>query len=129
MTATVPSLSRVCVDEMADCLLELPGELKLTDVTDRVRVATETLYDELINAEATEFIGAAWFERTSDCVAQHNRTRPRALTTTTGEPQLKIPKLRQRNRFSRDGTLDRASTSTSLSRLWHRRWALGLIYE
>ena len=29
-------------------LLDLLGELKLTDVTDRIRVATETLYRELI---------------------------------------------------------------------------------
>ena len=28
-------------------LLELLGELKLTDVTDRIRVATEALYQEL----------------------------------------------------------------------------------
>ena len=40
-------------------LLELLGELKLTDVTDRIRVATETLYQELIDAEAAAFIGAA----------------------------------------------------------------------
>ena len=29
-------------------LLDLLGELKLTDVTDRIRVATETLYQGLI---------------------------------------------------------------------------------
>ena len=39
-------------------LLELLGELKLTDVTDRIRVATETLYQGLIDAEAAAFIGA-----------------------------------------------------------------------
>lgn len=33
-------------------LLELLGELKLTDVSDRIRVATETLYQELIDAES-----------------------------------------------------------------------------
>ncbi len=45
-------------------LLELLGELKLTDVGDRIRVATETLYQELIDAEAAAFIGAGPFERT-----------------------------------------------------------------
>ena len=40
-------------------LLDLPGELKLTDVTDRIRVATETLYQELIDAEGSAFAGAA----------------------------------------------------------------------
>ena len=53
-------------------LLELLGELKLTDVTDRIRVATETLYQELINAEATALIGAAPFERSSTRTTQRN---------------------------------------------------------
>lgn len=44
-------------------LLGLLGELKLTDVSDRIRVATETLYQELIDAEAAAFIGAAPFCR------------------------------------------------------------------
>ena len=76
-------------------LLDLLGELKLTDVTDRIRVATETLYQELIDAEATAFIGAAPFERTTDRTTQRNGTRPRTLTTTAGDLDLKIPKLRQ----------------------------------
>ena len=32
-------------------LLELLAQLKLTDVTDRIRSATEMLYQELIDAE------------------------------------------------------------------------------
>ena len=75
-------------------LLELLGELKLTDVSDRIRVATETLYQELIDAEAAAFIGAAPFERTDTRTAQRNGTRPRTLTTTAGELELRIPKLR-----------------------------------
>ncbi|MDZ4234293.1 MAG: transposase, partial [Dietzia sp.] len=80
-------------------LLELLGELKLTDVTDRIRIATETLYQELIDAEAAAFIGAAPFQRTPDRVAQRNGARPRALTTTAGELQLRVPKLRQGSFF------------------------------
>ena len=76
-------------------LLELLGELKLTDVTNRIRVATEALYQELIDAEAAAFIGAAPFERTPDRVAQRNGSRLRTLTTTAGELELRIPKLRQ----------------------------------
>ena len=60
-------------------LLDLLGELKLTDVTDRIRTATETLYQELINAEATAFIGTAPFERAGDCTTHRNGTRPRTL--------------------------------------------------
>lgn len=75
-------------------LLELLGELKLTDVSDRIRVATETLYQELIDAEAAAFIGAAPYERTDSRTAQRNGTGPRALTTTAGELELRVPKLR-----------------------------------
>jgi hypothetical protein len=39
-------------------LLNLLGQLKLTDVSDRIRTATESLYQQLIEAEATVFIGA-----------------------------------------------------------------------
>ncbi len=80
-------------------LLELLGELKLTDVTDRIRIATETLYQELIDAEAAAFIGAAPFERTPVRTTQRNGTRPRTLTTTAGELELRIPKLRQGSFF------------------------------
>ena len=75
-------------------LLDLLAQLKLTDVTDRIRVATETLYQELIDAEATAFIGAAPFERSADRTALRNGSRPRTLSTTAGDLDLKIPKLR-----------------------------------
>src|SRR6478752_2687798 len=80
-------------------LLELLGELKLTDVNDRIRVATESLYQELIDAEAVAFIGAAPFERTPDRTTQRNGARLRTLTTTAGELELRIPKLRQGSFF------------------------------
>lgn len=76
-------------------LLDLLAELKLTDVTDRIRVMTEKLYQELIDAEATAFIGAAPFERTSERTTHRNGSRPRTLTTTAGDLELTIPKLRQ----------------------------------
>src|SRR5665647_801175 len=75
-------------------LLNLLGDLKLTDVTDRIRVATETLYQALIDAEASAFIGAAPFERSGDRTTYRNGTRPRTLSTTAGDLDLKIPKLR-----------------------------------
>lgn len=80
-------------------LLELLGELKMTDVNNRIRVATETLYQELIDAEAAAFIGAAPFERTPERVTQRNGSRLRTLTTTAGELELRIPKLRQGSFF------------------------------
>ena len=75
-------------------LLDLLGELKLTDVTNRIRVATETLYQELIDAEATAFIGAGPFERTDERSTHRNGVRGRVLTTAAGDLDLKIPKLR-----------------------------------
>ena len=80
-------------------LLELLAQLKLTDVPDRIRTATETLYQQLIDAEATAFIGAAPFERTDTRTAQRNGTRPRTLSTTAGDLSLSIPKLRQGSFF------------------------------
>ena len=87
-----PQKSEYSLNQSA--LLELLGELKLTDVTDRIRVATETLYQELIDAEAAAFIGAAPYERTEGRVAVRNGSRPRTLSTTAGDLELRIPKLR-----------------------------------
>ena len=75
-------------------LLDLLAQLKLTDVSDRIRTATESLYQQLIEAEATAFIGAAPFERTDTRTAQRNGSRSRVLTTTAGDLNLSIPKLR-----------------------------------
>lgn len=75
-------------------LLDLLAQLKLTDVTNLIRSATETLYQELIDAEATAFIGASPFERTTDRTTHRNGTRSRVLTTTAGDLDLRIPKLR-----------------------------------
>ncbi|OUZ09307.1 hypothetical protein BHE97_11365 [Aeromicrobium sp. PE09-221] len=75
-------------------LLELLGELRSTDVTDRVRVATEKLYQELIDAEAAAVIGAAPFERSVDRTTHRNGTRPKTVTTTAGQVDLRIPQLR-----------------------------------
>src|SRR5674476_256920 len=80
-------------------LLDLLAQLKLTDVTDRIRVATESLYQELIDAEATALIGADKYERTSDRTTQRNGSRPRTLSTTAGDLELRIPKLRRGSFF------------------------------
>jgi len=75
-------------------LLDLLAALKDTEVPDRVRVATEHLYQELIDAEATALIGAEPWERTAERTAVRNGSRPRVLTTTAGDLDLRIPKLR-----------------------------------
>ena len=56
-------------------LLELLGELHSTDVSDRIRLATQKLYQELIDAEATAFIGAAPYERSGGAVSRSAMAR------------------------------------------------------
>lgn len=80
-------------------LLDLLAQLKLTDVPDRVRSITEALYQELIEAEAASVIGASKYERTHDRTTVRNGTRPRTLTTTAGDLELRIPKLRRGSFF------------------------------
>ena len=75
-------------------LLGVLGALKDADVGDRIRTAATTIYQALIDAELTAFIGAAPHERTDGRVAQRNGYRPRTLTTTAGDLELRIPKLR-----------------------------------
>jgi putative transposase len=75
-------------------LLELLEALKVADVDDRIRTATETLYQALIEAELTAVIGAGPHERSENRTAQRNGSRPRTLTTTAGDLELRIPKLR-----------------------------------
>ena len=75
-------------------LRDLLAHLKLTDVTDRTRSATETLRQELIDAEAIAFVGACPFERSAERTTQSNGTRPRTLTTPGGDLGLRNSKRR-----------------------------------
>jgi putative transposase len=75
-------------------LLEVLDALKAADVDDRIRSAATTIYQALIEAELTAVIGAGPHERTDARTAQRNGSRPRTLTTTAGDLELRIPKLR-----------------------------------
>jgi putative transposase len=75
-------------------LLEVLDALKAADVGDRVRTAAETVYQALIEAELTDTIGAGLHERSDARTAQRNGHRARTLTTTAGDLELRIPKLR-----------------------------------
>ena len=80
-------------------LLETLEVLKDADVGDRIRLATEKLYQELIDAEATAVIGAGPWQRSLERTAQRNGTRAKTLTTTAGDLELRIPKLRSGSFF------------------------------
>lgn len=55
-------------------------ELQLTETTDQIRAATQRLYQELIDAEATAFIGAAPWQRSDE----RTRGLPRVRLTVRG---------------------------------------------
>ena len=75
-------------------LLEILDAIKEADVADRVRESAATIYQALIEAELTSVIGAEPHERTEARSAQRNGHRPRTLSTTAGDLDLRIPKLR-----------------------------------
>jgi transposase-like protein len=75
-------------------LLELLTQLQAAEVGDRVRQATQALYQELIEAEATAVIGAGPWQRTDQRTAQRNGSRSKTISTTAGDLELRIPKLR-----------------------------------
>jgi len=80
-------------------LSELLGALRAADGVDLVHELAQWALQELIEAEATERIGAARYERTGDRVAERNGHRPRTLSTKAGDLWLAIPKLRQGSFF------------------------------
>ena len=60
-----------------------------------IREAARVVLQELIEAEATEAIGAARYERSDARRNERNGHRPRLLATQAGDLELKIPKLRK----------------------------------
>ena len=60
----------------------------------RIRQAAETIYQALIEAELTAVIGAHPHQRTETRTGMRNGYRPRTVTTTAGDLELKIPRLR-----------------------------------
>jgi len=82
----------VALDQSA--LIEVLDALTAAEVDDRIRQAAQTIYQALIEAELTSVIGSAPNQRTPERLAQRNGHRPRLLTTTAGDLELRIPKLR-----------------------------------
>ncbi len=80
-------------------LSELLAALKAGEMTDTIRTSLEWILQQLIEAEATAFIGAGPYERTDTRTNQRNGHRPRLLSTPAGDVELEIPKLRQGSFF------------------------------
>jgi len=71
----------------------------LTEDIDFLQKASEFMYQQLIDLEAEEVIGARRYERTPERQTHRNGTRERQLETRIGEINVKIPKLRQGSYF------------------------------
>jgi len=82
----------MALDESA--MGDLLAALRAGGGLDVVREALALVLQALIDAEATEVIGAGRYERSAARTTHRNGTRARLLSTKAGDVELKIPKLR-----------------------------------
>jgi putative transposase len=75
-------------------LAELLDAIRAGGDIDVVRSAVAYVLQALIEAEASEHIGAERFERSDKRITQRNGNRERLVSTKAGDVTLKIPKLR-----------------------------------
>jgi transposase-like protein len=78
---------------------ELLEAFRAGDGVDLIRDSVRLVMQELIEAEASERIGAAHYERTPERVTDRNGSRPRLVATQAGDIELRIPKLRKGSFF------------------------------
>src|SRR5688500_930636 len=76
-------------------LSELLVALRADGGTDVIRELAQWGLQSLIEAEATEVIGAEPWERSEGRVNERNGHRRRVLSTLTGDLEVGIPKLRR----------------------------------
>jgi putative transposase len=81
-------------------LSELLDALRAGGDLDVLREALTLVLQALIDAEATQHIGARPYERTEQRTAHRNGTRSRLLSTKAGDVELHIPKLREGSFFA-----------------------------
>ena len=78
---------------------DLREVLRTGEAVDLNRESVRTVLQELIEAEAAEFIGATRYERSESRTNERNGSRPRMLATKAGDIDLRIPKLRKGSFF------------------------------
>jgi len=78
---------------------ELLEAFRTGEGVDLIRESVRMVMQELIEAEATERIGAARYERSEKRVTERNGARARLLATQAGDVELRIPKLRKGSFF------------------------------
>lgn len=77
-----------------DLLKNLLESVKATQDVDVLKEAVEWITQQLIEADATEQIGAGRYERNDQRKTYRNGSRPRQFSTRLGNLDLEIPKLR-----------------------------------
>jgi putative transposase len=87
----------MALDESA--MSDLLAALRAGGGLDVVREALALVLQSLIDAEATEAIGADRYQRTTTRTTHRNGSRARLLSTKAGDVELKIPKLREGSFF------------------------------
>jgi putative transposase len=87
----------MALDESA--MTDLLAALRAGGGLDIVREALGLVLQALIDAEATQHIGAHRYERTDTRTAHRNGARSRLLSTKAGDVELRIPKLREGSFF------------------------------
>lgn len=80
-------------------LSELLDAVRAGGDIDVVRAGLAYVLQALVEAEATEHIGAGRFERTDTRTTQRNGARDKVVSTKAGDITVKIPKLRQGSFF------------------------------
>src|SRR5215204_3333359 len=80
-------------------LSELLDAVRAGGDIDVIRRSVEMVLQALIDAEATEVIGARPHDRTDSRTNQRNGSRPRLLSTKAGDGELAIPKVRKGSFF------------------------------
>jgi putative transposase len=78
---------------------ELLEAFRTGEGVDLIRESVRMVMQELIEAEATERIGAAKYERTESRTTERNGARDRLLATQAGDVELRVPKLRKGSFF------------------------------
>jgi putative transposase len=87
----------MALDESA--MTDLLAALRAGGGLDVVREAMALVLQALIDAEATEVIGADRYQRSASRTTHRNGSRSRLLSTKAGDVELRIPKLREGSFF------------------------------
>ena len=80
------ALSQSAVSDLLDAL-------RVGEGTDLVRVVADWALQQLIEAEATEKIGAGPYERSDQRSKERHGHRPRIVSTKAGDLEVAIPEL------------------------------------